>query len=112
MAKLGIVISRWMQENDLVATAIQCWNSIQKNYGVNACTLMAMMSDQLLPSACEVDITGVISMYALQLASDTPRRWWTGTTTMLAIPTSACCSIAGTGLKPPARCRDLKQHRS
>ena len=43
MAKLGIVISHWMQENDLVATAIQCWNSIQKNYGVNACTLMAMI---------------------------------------------------------------------
>jgi L-fucose isomerase-like protein len=72
MAKLGIVISRWMQENDLVASAIQCWNSIQKNYGVNACTLMAMMSDQLLPSACEVDITGVVSMYALQLASGAP----------------------------------------
>jgi L-fucose isomerase-like protein len=72
MAKLGIVISHWMQENDLVATAIQCWNSIQKNYGVNACTLMAMMSDQLLPSACEVDITGVVSMYALQLASGAP----------------------------------------
>jgi L-fucose isomerase-like protein len=39
---------------------------------VNACTLMSMMSDKLLPSACEVDITGVASMYALQLASGTP----------------------------------------
>jgi L-fucose isomerase-like protein len=72
MAKLGIVISRWMAENDLVASALQCWNSIQANYGVNACTLMSIMSDQLLPSACEVDITGVLSMYALQLASGQP----------------------------------------
>ena len=61
-----------MAENDLTATALQCWNSIQKNFGVNACTLMSMMSDKLLPSACEVDVTGVASMYALQLASGTP----------------------------------------
>ena len=72
MAKLGIVIDDWMQANDLQATALQCWTSIQKNYGVNACTLMSMMSNQLMPSACEVDITGVVSMYALQLASNFP----------------------------------------
>ncbi len=72
MAKLGIVISDWMAANDLKATALQCWNSIQVNYGVNACTLMSMMSNELLPSACETDITGVASMYALQLASGTP----------------------------------------
>ena len=58
--------------NDLDATALQCWTSIQKNYGINVCTLMSMMSDQLMPTACEVDITGVVSMYALQLASGTP----------------------------------------
>jgi L-fucose isomerase-like protein len=72
MAKLGLVIDDWMQANDLQATALQCWTSIQKNYGINACTLMSMMSNQLLPSACEVDITGVVSMYALQLASGLP----------------------------------------
>ena len=72
MAKLGIVISDWMAANDLDASALQCWTSIQQNYGVNACTLMSMMSDQLMPSACEVDITGVVSMYALQLASGFP----------------------------------------
>ncbi len=71
-AKLGVVIDDWMQVNDLNATAIQCWTSLQQNYGVNVCTLMSMMSESLMPSACEVDITGVASMYALQLASDTP----------------------------------------
>jgi L-fucose isomerase-like protein len=72
MAKLGIAIDDWTAANDLDATAIQCWTSIQKNYGINACTLMSMMSEKLMPSACEVDITGVVSMYALQLASGTP----------------------------------------
>jgi L-fucose isomerase-like protein len=72
MAKLGVVIERWMDENDLVATAIQCWTSLQRNFGVNVCTLMSIMSERLMPSACEVDITGVVSMYAQQLASGTP----------------------------------------
>jgi len=31
-----------------------------------------MMSESLLPSACEVDVTGLLSMYILQLASGTP----------------------------------------
>ena len=72
MAKLGVVISDWMVANDLNASALQCWTSIQQNYGINVCTLMSMMSEKLMPSACEVDVTGVISMYALQLASGTP----------------------------------------
>ena len=72
MAKLGIAISDWMEAYDLDASALQCWTSLQKNFGVNVCTLMSMMSDRLLPSACEVDITGVTSMYALQLASGFP----------------------------------------
>src|SRR5512136_388836 len=71
-AKLGVVIDDWMRANDLNASAIQCWTSLQKNYGVNVCTLMSFMSDRLMPSACEVDVTGVVSMYALQLASGQP----------------------------------------
>ena len=72
MAKFAIVIDRWMNSLGLTATAIQCWSSMQKNYGVNVCTIMSMMSEQMLPSACEVDIAGVVSMYALQLASGKP----------------------------------------
>ena len=71
-AKLGIVLDNWMAENDITATAIQCWSSLQRNYGVNVCTPMSLMSEHLMPSACEVDITGTLSMYALQLASSRP----------------------------------------
>ena len=72
MARLGVVLTDWMDELGLDATAIQCWSSMQQNYGVNCCTLMSMMSERFLPSACEVDITGVVTMYALQLASGKP----------------------------------------
>jgi L-fucose isomerase-like protein len=72
MAKFAVVIDDWMQELGLTATAIQCWSSMQKNYGVNVCTIMSMMSERMMPSACEVDIAGVISMYALQIAGGRP----------------------------------------
>ena len=72
MAKFALAVDDWMNSLGLTATAIQCWSSMQKNYGVNVCTIMSMMSEQMLPSACEVDIAGVVSMYALQLASGRP----------------------------------------
>ena len=69
MAKLGVVIDRWMEENELVANSIQCWTAMQEFYGVVPCTLMSMMSNQLIPSACETDVAGLIGMYAMTLAS-------------------------------------------
>jgi L-fucose isomerase-like protein len=72
MAKLGVVLSRWMDAHALDATAIQCWTSVQQNFGCNVCTLMSMMSERFMPSACEVDVTGVLTMYAMQLAADSP----------------------------------------
>jgi L-fucose isomerase-like protein len=72
MAKMGVVLTDWMNANHLDATAIQCWTSMQANFGCNVCALMSMMSEKFMPSACEVDVTGVLTMYAMQLAAGTP----------------------------------------
>ncbi|HEU5335556.1 MAG TPA: fucose isomerase, partial [Terriglobales bacterium] len=72
MAKLAAVIDQWMQAADLQISAVQCWTSIEENLGVVPCTVMSMMSNELMSSACEVDICGVLAMHALQLASGTP----------------------------------------
>jgi len=72
MAKFGVVVDDWMESNQLVASAVQCWTALQEFYGVVPCTLMSMMSNNLMPSACETDIAGVIGMYALTLASGKP----------------------------------------
>jgi L-fucose isomerase-like protein len=72
MTKLGVVIERWMQAQHCTISAVQCWTSLEENFGVVPCTIMSMMSDNLLPSACETDVMGTVSMYALALASQTP----------------------------------------
>jgi L-fucose isomerase-like protein len=72
MAKLGAVIDQWMIEADVTISAVQCWTSMEEFFGVVPCTIMSMMSNELLPSACEVDVCGTVSMYALALASESP----------------------------------------
>jgi len=52
----GVVIDGWMSENNLAASALQCWTAMEEFYGVVPCTLMSMMSNGLMPSACETDI--------------------------------------------------------
>jgi len=72
MAKLFVVISQWIIENDINTTAIQCWTSLQKTLGINVCSIMSVMSGQLMPSACEVDVMGALSMYALAVTALKP----------------------------------------
>ena len=72
MAKFGVVVDEWMAANELAGTSIQCWTAMEEFFGVVPCTLMSMMSNSLLPSACETDMIGMIGMYILQLASGEP----------------------------------------
>ena len=72
MAKFGVIVDNWMEKNGLNVTAIQCWTSMEEFLGVSPCTIMSMMSNKLIPSACEVDVCGALSMYAMTLASGTP----------------------------------------
>jgi L-fucose isomerase-like protein len=72
MAKFGVVLDGWMTANQLDATAIQCWTSMEEYFGVVPCTLMSMSSNKLNPSACETDIVGALAMLTLQLASGRP----------------------------------------
>jgi len=72
MAKLGAVIDGWMKAADVTVSAVQCWTSMEEFFGVVPCTIMSMMSNNLIPSACEVDVCGTISMHALAVASETP----------------------------------------
>ena len=72
MAKLGLVIDRWMKEVDVSVSAVQCWTSMEEYFGVVPCTIMSMMSNDSMSSACEVDVCGTVSMQALTLASETP----------------------------------------
>ena len=71
-AKWTLAVNRWIEENECDTSAIQCWRSLQDNFGCATCVTMSMMGEDLSPSACEVDVMGAVSMFALTLASAAP----------------------------------------
>ena len=68
-AKLSLAVEKWIEANECDASAIQCWSSIQNNYGCATCLTMSMMGEKGKPSACETDVMGALSMYMLNLAT-------------------------------------------
>ncbi len=71
-ARLSLAVEEWVEAKGVDASAIQCWDSIQKNYGCATCLTMSMMGEKGKPSACEADVMGAVSMLALKLATDKP----------------------------------------
>ena len=67
--KFGVAVNRWVEANQVDAVAIQCWDSLEQNFGCAACVTMSMLSEAGIPAACETDIAGAVSMLALTLAS-------------------------------------------
>lgn len=72
MAKFEVALREFVEERKLDALAIQCWTSLQRNLGICSCTAMARLGEIGIPCACEADVVGALSMYALQLAADGP----------------------------------------
>lgn len=72
MAKLGVGLDRWIAAQELGGLCLQCWTSMEEFYGVVPCTLMSMLSEKMIPAACETDVCGLIGMIALQAASESP----------------------------------------
>lgn len=68
-AKLCIAVENWMREHECDASAIQCWDSVEANYGCAMCLCMSMMGMKGMPSACETDVMGAVSMLALLKAA-------------------------------------------
>jgi len=71
-AKLCLAMEKFVSDLDCQASTVQCWDSLNLNYGCAACLGMSMMGEKGKPSACESDVTGALSMLAAQLASDGP----------------------------------------
>ena len=68
-AKLCLAMEDFVTRLDCDASTVQCWDSLENNYGCAACLGISMMGEKGLPSACESDVTGAVSMLAAQLAA-------------------------------------------
>ncbi len=71
-AKLCHTVEKWLSDNGCDAFAMQCWDSLEYNYGCAACLGMSMLGEIGIPGACETDVLGAVTMLALTLACESP----------------------------------------
>jgi L-fucose isomerase-like protein len=72
IARFEKFLRDFVQEKKLDALAVQCWISLQNNFGICACSTLGRLGDAGIPCACEADVLGALSMHALSLASGRP----------------------------------------
>ncbi|MCD6300744.1 MAG: hypothetical protein J7L82_01580 [Staphylothermus sp.] len=75
LAKLEVMLRRKIKEKGLNALGFRCWTEIQKYYGVSPCFVLGRLTDSGIPSACEVDVYGALTMimqYAAALGDNPP----------------------------------------
>ena len=68
-AKLISSIKIWLDANKCDAFCMQCWESLEYNYGCAACLAMSMLGEEGIPGACESDVMGALTMLALNNAA-------------------------------------------
>ena len=71
-ARLCLAMEKFVTDLECDASTVQCWDSLENNYGCAACLGMSMMGEKGKPSACESDVTGAVSMLIADLAAGAP----------------------------------------
>jgi L-fucose isomerase, C-terminal domain len=72
ISRLGVVIDQLIEEYDLQAIAIRCWDELEKKFGIAPCLILGELNERSIAAACELDVTNAVMMRAMCLASDHP----------------------------------------
>ncbi len=68
LARLEIALLRLAEEKELEAMAVNCWEQVQKRYGICVCSTLGRLTDQGKLCSCEVDVYGAGTMLAAHAA--------------------------------------------
>ncbi len=61
-AQLELALTKFAQDKQLSAMGISCWNDVQEQFGICACTAMSRLTQAGIMAACEVDVVGALTM--------------------------------------------------
>lgn len=74
-AKLEAALAEFWQRQGLSALTMQCWPTIQLEYGISLCAVYGRLTGRHMLTACEADVLGALSMicqYHASLGRDLP----------------------------------------
>lgn len=69
MARFEVAFLRIAKELDVDAIAPTCWTGVQAQFGVCLCSTLGRLNDRGLMTACESDLLGAASMWAVYQAT-------------------------------------------
>ena len=72
LAKIAAVIDNYIDEYNLDALTLRCWNEMETILRVCPCVLLSELNDRGVVASCEIDLCSAITMRALNLASEQP----------------------------------------
>lgn len=70
LAKISLALDQFIEEHQLDAIGLRCWNDLQHTLKISPCVLLSELNDRKIPAACELDIGNAVTMLALHAASD------------------------------------------
>jgi len=68
-ARYELSLMNIQKELGVSAMAVNCWTRIQELYGISACSTFGRLNDKGIITACEVDLLGAVTMWAIYCAS-------------------------------------------
>lgn len=68
-ARYECSLMRIAKDLDVNALAVSCWTQIQERYGISSCSTFGRLNDKGLITACEVDLLGAVTMWAVYCAA-------------------------------------------
>ena len=71
-ARLYKAYDEYTKKNNIKALSSRCWPDFFTAFGTPVCAVLAMLNDLNVPSACEADTYGALSMYICQYLTKTP----------------------------------------
>ena len=72
LAKISCVIDEYIEEYQLDALTLRCWNEMETILRVCPCVLLSELNDRSIPASCEIDMCSALTMRAMYLASEEP----------------------------------------
>jgi len=71
-AKILRVVRQMIQEQGASLVTTRCWPDYFTQAGVAPCSIVSLLNDEGIPTSCERDVLGAISMYMLAKLSNQP----------------------------------------
>lgn len=71
-ARTELALAALAREGGYQALALRCWPEFADACGGMACAAVGALADRRVPTACEGDVMGALSMLALQAVADAP----------------------------------------